>query len=185
MGANYRIALRKSEWCVPRNILLRLLPEKGPKGRRGVGMIRNQRPPALQIRKAGSLFFLSFPGRAPNQRKSVEDESPNGAARDSFIYFLLGFSSPWSRIYSNTPAHNPATKSRPCIGTKSHYAAKNHNTDKQNDSYAPYYLHPPGTFLQAHPSYRIRKHGVHPSLISGGGGKRVLSVTFLHFILRF
>jgi hypothetical protein len=52
-------------------------------------MIRNQRPPALQIRKAGSLFFLSFPGRAPNQRKSVGDESPNGVARDSFIYLLM------------------------------------------------------------------------------------------------
>ena len=52
-------------------------------------MIRNQRPPALQIRKAGSLFFLSFPGRAPNQRKSVGDESPTGVARDSVIYLLM------------------------------------------------------------------------------------------------
>lgn len=131
-----------------------------------------------------SLFFI-LPRESPNQRKSVGNESPNGAARGSFIYFLLGFSSPWSRIYSNTPAHNPATKSRPCIGAKSHYSTKDHNIDKQNDSYAPYYRHPPGTFLQAHPSYRIRKHGVHPSLISGSGGKRVLLVTFLHFILRF
>lgn len=55
-------------------------------------MIRNQRPPALQIRKAGSLFFLSFPGRAPNQRKSVGDESPNGPARGPFSYiFALVF----------------------------------------------------------------------------------------------